>query len=36
MFGGFNSGIYGEWRVKKESLKIDAGAQVSMEEIGVE
>ena len=35
-FGGFNSGGGICWRVKEESLKIDAGAQVLMEEIGVE
>lgn len=35
-FGGFDSGIYGEWRVKEESLKIDLDAQVFIEEIGIE
>jgi len=35
-FGGFDRGIYGEWRVKEESLKIDATAQVVTEEIRVE
>lgn len=35
-FGGFNSGINGEWRVKEESLKIDSGASVFIEESGIE